>query len=550
MRLPYRPRWPLLVALIAGIALLTALTYLETDTPDETTASRGGAYVEGIAGEPSRINPLFASLNQVDGDLASLVFAGLVRLGPKGEVQPDLAEEPSVSPDGLTYSFHLRSNIFWHDGVPLTADDVAFTVEAIQSPDFAGDPTLADVFEDVEVDAPNENTVVMTLPRPFAPFLAHATVGILPEHLLRGQDAAALFASPFNQGPIGSGPFRLVELTDDAAVFEPFDAYHMERPFLDRLTMRFYRDDATLLTGLLNDEVDGALFHASLDPDDLALIDGDSGWVRQALHPTTYSLVYLNPSVAALDDTRVRQALQRGLDRETLVQQALAGQALPIDSPIAMGLWAYEGSPDDYAYDPDLAAELLDEAGWRTGDNGREKDGDPLAFTLATSDDSAQARVAEEIARQWRELGLQVAVQQSGASQFVEGVLISREFEAALVSIDPGLDPDPYPFWHSTQALGEGRNLTGFANAFADIWLENGRQEASVDARAEDYRNFQEVFALEQPAVLLTTPLYHYVVNEDVRQLTPELLIGLSSRFYNVQRWYVAGETSSAESDE
>jgi peptide/nickel transport system substrate-binding protein len=549
MRLPYRPRWPLLIALIAGVGLLTALTYLETDSRDEATASRGGTYTEGVAGEPSRINPLFASFNQVDSDLASLVFAGLVRLGPRGDVQADMASEWSVSPDGLTYTFRLRPDLFWQDGEPLTADDVVFTIGIVQSPEFDGDPTLVDVFKDVKVEAPDETTVVMTLPRPFAPFLAHATVGILPQHLLRDEDAASLSASPFNQRPVGSGPFRLAQLTDEAATLEPFNAFHLDRPFLDRLTLHFYRDDATLLTGLLTDEVDGALFQSGLSLEDLALIDGEGGWVRRALHPATYSLIYVNPKVPGLGDARVRDALQHALDRDALIQQALAGQALPIDSPIATGIWAYEGSPEDYAYDPERAAALLDEAGWRESEQGRRKDGEALAVTLSTSDDPGQARVAEEVARQWQELGIDVTVAQSGASEFVEGVLIPRAFQAALVSIDPGPDPDPYPFWHSTQAVGEGRNLSGFANPLADLTMEDGRQEKMQEDRVAAYVSFQKIFAVEHPAVLLTTPLYQYVVGEDLRGPTPELLIGASSRFYKVQSWYVAGEASSDESD-
>jgi peptide/nickel transport system substrate-binding protein len=183
------------------------------------------------------------------------------------------------------------------------------------------------------------------------------------------------------------------------------------------------------------------------------------------------------------------------------------------------------------------------------GESGWSKNGEPLSFGLSASDDPAQARVAEEIARQWRDLGVQVTVEQSGASQFVEGVLIPRQFQAALVNIDPGPDPDPYPFWHSTQAAEGGRNLTSFANPLADMLLEDGRQEREAGARRTDYINFQKVFAVEQPAVLLTTPLYQYVVRDDVRELTPELLIGLSSRFYNVQSWYVAGEPSTADSE-
>lgn len=545
MKSLYRPRWPLLLTLIAGVGILIALAYLPSQPSGEELPIQGGSYVEGVAGSPSRINPLFATFNEVDSDLASLIFSGLVRLGPKGDVQPDLAEaKPKVTPDGLTYIFELRRGLLWHDGEPLDADDVLFTIRAIQDPDFEGDPVLADLFRDVEVEARDDHTVIMTLPRPFAPFLARgATVGILPEHLLGELDAAELFETPFNERPVGSGPFRLVDLTPTAARLKPFAAYHLGEPFLENLELRFYRGDAELLNGLLKEEVGGALFRPGLDAEEITFLDSDSRWVRRSLHTTMYSLVYLNPQVPAFEDSLVRRALQLGLDREALIGDVLAGQALPLDSPIIRDLWAYVGSPEAYAFDPTRAALMLSAAGWVLDDGGRAKEGAPLQFSLAASDDPVQVQIAQEIARQWGELGIQVEVQVSGASRFVEGVLLPRKFEAALVSIDPGPDPDPYPLWHSTQALGEGRNLANFSDPEVDRLLENGRQTPSPAQRAEDYRSFQEIFARELPAVLLYTPTYQYVVRSDLQGVSPGLLLSLSARFEDAYRWYVETET-------
>jgi peptide/nickel transport system substrate-binding protein len=223
-----------------------------------------------------------------------------------------------------------------------------------------------------------------------------------------------------------------------------------------------------------------------------------------------------------------------------LIENILAGQALPVDSPIVRDLWSSIGSPEAYAYDLDLAGELLDAEGWLLTENGREQDGDPLRFSLAASDDPAQVAVAQELARQWAELGVRVDVRTSGASQFVEGVLIPRAFQAALVSVDPGPDPDPYPLWHSSQAFGDGRNLSSFSDAEADRLLENARLASSAAQRASDYRAFQEVYADHVPAVLLYTSTYQYVVRSDVRGLAPGLLTSLSARFSDVHRWFVA----------
>jgi peptide/nickel transport system substrate-binding protein len=532
---------------MGGVGILIALAYVPSGPSGQELPAQGGRYIEGVAGSPSRINPLFAAFNQVDQDLASLIFSGLVRLGANGGVEPDLAETVKPTPDG--YVFQLHRGLFWHDGEPLDADDVIFTVRAIQDTDFQGDPVLADAFRGVQVDALDEHTVIMTLPEPFAPFLAYATVGILPEHLLGDLDASGLFESPFNQLPIGSGPFRLVDLQPDGAAMAPFDQYHLGRPFLETLELRFYRDDATMLNALLNEEVDGALFEPGLDPEEMSVIDIDSRWVRRALHSTTYSLVYLNPRVAAFESGPVRRALQHGLDREELISTVLGGHALAIDSPIVRDMWAYVGPSGAYGYgfEPGRAELLLDAAGWPLGEEGRAKEGIPLRFSLAASDDPVQVEIAQELARQWDELGIQVDVEVSGASQFVEDVLLPRDFEAALVTVDPGPDPDPYPLWHSTQAFGEGRNLAGFSDPEVDRLLENGRQASSPAQRAEDYYAFQEIFARELPAVLLHTPTYQYVVRSDVQGMSPGLLESLSARFDDVHRWYVETEVKDDE---
>jgi ABC-type transport system substrate-binding protein len=169
----YRPRWPLLLTLVLGVGAVIAWTALVREQPaSEAEPKRGGVYVEGVAGVPSRINPIFATFNTVDADLSALVFSSLVRLGPKGGIEPDLAASWKVSPDGLTYVFQLRRGLYWHDGTPLDAEDVVFTIHLIQSSDFQGDPMLAELFREVEVSAPDPSTVQFRLSEPFAPFLA------------------------------------------------------------------------------------------------------------------------------------------------------------------------------------------------------------------------------------------------------------------------------------------------------------------------------------------------------------------------------------------
>jgi peptide/nickel transport system substrate-binding protein len=532
-------RWPLLLVLGLGVAAVLGFWYVATRPSGQEMPAPGGVYVEGVAGGPSRVNPLFASFNAVDVDLASLVFSGLVRLAADGHVVPDLAERWEVSDDGTTYTFELRQGLLWHDGEAFDASDVAFTLRATQDPEFRGDPALAALFRDVDISTPDHLTVVLTLPQPFAPFLAYATVGILPKHLLGGLDAEALYDSEFNQRPVGTGPFRLLELSSNGAVLEGFPSYHLGQPYLERLELRFFRDEGELLTALRSRQIDGALFRPGLSADDVFFLDSQSYLSRYELHTTGYLVIYLNQEVEPFRDPRVRRALQHALDRDAVAQVALAGQGLPVDSPIPPDTWAYRGAPDAFRFDRAQAEALLDGAGWRRGSRGlREKDGEALRFTLVTNDEPPRVAAAQEVARQWAELGIEVTVAASGSTELLQEILVPQEFEAVLFGLETGADPDPYPLWHSTQMGEDGRNLAGFSHAEADRLMEEARLTTDVAQRVLLYQRFQEIFVEELPVLLLYSPAYSYVVDIRFQGLNPGVLVAPASRFRDVHLWF------------
>ncbi|MFQ6019547.1 MAG: ABC transporter substrate-binding protein, partial [Dehalococcoidia bacterium] len=185
-------RWPLLALLLAGSAAIVGLWFAIAQPLAESESDDGGGrYVEGIAGQPQRINPLLANLNNPDLDVARLVFSGLTRLGPSGEILPDLAQSWDISKDGRTYTFHLNPNARWHNGDRLTAADVVFTYALMAGPDFPGDPKLGQAWQQVKAcEAVDDLTVRCKLPAPYAPFLSLTTIGIVPKKPLQGILAA------------------------------------------------------------------------------------------------------------------------------------------------------------------------------------------------------------------------------------------------------------------------------------------------------------------------------------------------------------------------
>jgi len=168
-----------------------------------------------------------------------------------------------------------------------------------------------------------------------------------------------------------------------------------------------------------------------------------------------------------------------------------------------------------------------------------------MVLTVATNDDPARVAIAEAVAKAWRQLGIEVDVIVEGSTTFVQDVLLPRAFDVALFAIDPGPDPDPYPFWHSSQRGEGGQNLAGFADPDADRVLEAARLTTDQDERATLYTRFDEIFRRRVPAITLVSPEYQYIVKRDVRGVEDTVLFSPGTRFHDVHLWYVRTERSS-----
>lgn len=539
-------RWQILLIILGVVLVGILLTYLAINYTTVLRPGHGGTYVEGIAGFPQYLNPLLAGYNAVDRDICALVFSGLTRLNERGEVEADLARGWEVTLDGLSYTFYLRSNAYWHDGTPVTADDVVFTIGLLQDPEFPGPPDLgAGVWQRVTVEKVDRRTVRFILPEPYAPFLDHTTVGILPAHLLRNVRAADLPNAAFNLNPVGSGPFQMQEIeveegTITALVLEQSPRYYRPRPYLDRIQFRFYPSYQAVFKAYETEEIEGI---ARIMPSDLPRARALPGLNLLSAHVAEYGVVFLNlarPDLPFFQEPEVRQALLYALDRQKIIDTVLEGQAIVAHSPLVPGTWAYNEGVLRYEHAPDKANGLLNNAGWiqRATDGGlRRNDGQYLAFTLLTSSEPERAAVAQMLGRQWSSIGISVTVETASPLE-VRKALERRDFDAILVHLAVPGDPDPYPFWHETQIEG-GQNYGGLAHRQISEVIEQARVVVNRHRRQELYYEFQDLFAREVPALLLYVPVYTYGV--DARIHDPQIgpLMSPSDRFRTVSDWWI-----------
>jgi peptide/nickel transport system substrate-binding protein len=540
-------RWPLFGALVAGVTAMAAIGYimLSSNPAGEAVPASGGSYTEGVTRVPDRINPLFAAANQTDRDLAALIFNGLVRLGPDGMPAPDLAERWEVVGNGASYIFHLRQGVAWHDDPDqaFTADDVVFTFDAISDPGFRGDPELAQLMDGVSVTARDSATVEFRLEQAYAPFLAYLTVGILPEHLLRDLDADGLFNAEFNSNPVGTGPYRLRALTADGAILESNPTYHFGPPHISTIRFRAYADDGSLVEGLRRGDIDGALLSPAANGSDLTFLEDNAEVHLNALTDTSFRIAYFDTRLALFASTAVRNALALGTDAQALVDGVTGGSGTIATAGIPPGSWAY-GETEPLEFDPGTAARALEIAGWSRGSDGvRANAGLRLAFTLSTPNDATSVALAEQLVRQWRAIGAEVEVLPREGGSYVEDVLLARDFEAAIAEVDYGADPDPYPFWHSSQVQPPGRNVAGYQDSAMDDDLERARQTTDAERRQELYASFTDLFIEGAPSVNLYHPTWTYTQASALRGFERTLLFEPSARFHNVHEWYLHTRT-------
>ena len=551
-------RWPILLALLALVVIAALLVrqqpILLPITEPVVEPASGGVYAEALIGSMMRLNPLLDYYNPADRDVDRLLFSGLVRFDDQGRPQADLADSWGISRDGRIYNFSLRANAVWHDGKPVTSDDVIFTIERLREENSPIPADIRELWEQVEVRRLDDKTLQFRLPEAFAPFLDYLTFGIAPEHLLGDLDLAQIIDSPFNLQPVGSGPYRFEQLIVEngqivGVSLRAFQDYYGSAPFIDQVAFRYYPDGRAALEAYQRRDVLG-IGEVPLDVLAETLLEPTLNLHTGRLPRLALVLMNLNnPELPFFQDVQVRQALLQGLNRQRLIDQALGGQAILADGPIFPGTWAYYEGQTAVEYNPEAAIELLKTAEYTVpaaGDAIRvTKDGVPLAFELIFADTPEWQIIAESVQKDWLRLGVEVALKPLSFEALTEA-LQGRLYQAALVELNLSRspDPDPYPFWHQAQT-SSGQNYSQWDDRQASEYLEQARVTFNDEERTRLYRNFQVRFAKELPALPLFYPVYRYAVDAEVQGVRMGPVFDPSDRFATLTNWFLVTKRSS-----
>lgn len=544
-------RWQLLIVLVTGliVGILLIIQQMDDGKEIQSTPSpiSGGVYTEALIGEFMRLNPFLDLYNEPDRDVDQLIFNSLVKFDSRGIPQSDLAESWGVSRDGTVYNFSLRTDVYWHDGEPFNSQDVLYTTGLLQSQHNLIPEDLRNFWAEVEVVALSDIQLQFLLPEPFAPFLDYLSFGILPEHILGGLEMNELVDHPYNLAPVGTGPFRFQRLIVEnekiaGVVLEAFDAYFLERPYLDEFIFRYYPNSQDALTAYREGEVEGiGKVHSSILADVLSEPELSVYTTREPLLTMTY-LNLNNPEVGFLENPDFRRALLAAINRDAIIEQVFNGQAVQANGPILPGTWAHYNDLEKVPFNLVEAKRLFESTGVTFDEEAevyRSETDLEISLTLMHPDTVEHTQIAEQIQADWEELGVNVTLESKPYENILEDLSL-RNYETALVDINftRSPDPDPYPFWGQAQ-IQSGQNYAEWDNRSASEFLEQARMTSDIGERERLYRNFQVLFMRELPSLPLFYPVYTYAVTEDINGIKLGPLFEPSDRFNNVHEWYI-----------
>ena len=539
----------IVVAISSGIMIVSAINRSFMTT----IPAYGGAIVEGVDGTTPRfINPVLSAPDSAsEKDLIQLVYSGLMRVGKAGVLYPDMASSYRISEDKKEYTFILKEGLQWSDGEPITADDIVFTIKSIQDPTIRS-PKKSE-WEGIIVEKKDNKTITFRLTKPYAPFLENTTVGILPKHIWGGLEPEQYVYSSYNAKPVGSGPFMVSDIKQNTSgipisyTLVPFEHFALGKPYLGSITFKFYPGYEKLLEGYLAGEFTSV---AALSPESAEKIKKDSVKIISTPLPRIFSVFFDQNQQEVFVNTSVRKALDLSTDKDRIIKNIFYGYATKIDGPLPPDMTSTSTVEAGITERIEEAKALLKKDGWVLNEKTgvlekavKKKPTETLEFSLSISSNPEMKKIAEILKEDWEKIGAKVTIKTYEEGDLLQAVIRPRKYEALLYGEIIGRNPDLYLYWHSSQRMNPGWNMSLYTNVKADKLLEQAREESDQDTRTKLHADFLDEIHKDIPAIFLYSPNFIYVLPGDVHGVELSGVSVLSDRFSNVHKWYLRTQT-------
>src|SRR3989344_1415303 len=509
--------------------------------------TRGGILTEGVVGNPRFINPVLA-ISEADKNLVALLYSGLVRITPTGKIENDLAEEVIISEDRLTYTIRIYEDARFHDGEPLTADDVIFTIDRIIDP--ATKSPKRGNWDGVTIAKIDDRTVSFTLRQAYTPFIYNLTIGILPKHIWKNVSDDEFSFSQFNTLPIGSGPYKVERVERNSGgipnfySLSPFESVSSKAPFIKNLVFRFYPSEIALIEAYNKGIVESL---SGISPEKILELKRNGQQIISSPLPRVFAVFFNQNQSKVLLNKEVRQALDLTSPKEEIVETVLGGYGTVIDSPLPAGIYSWTSAKEKLTSEErmETAKALLEKAGWKanmeTGVLEKKSASGTitLSFSISTGNAPELRAVADELVARWQKLGAKGDILVFETGDLNQNIIRPRNFDALLFGEVVGRNADLYPFWHYSQRTDPGLNIALYTNSHADKLLDDARSASDSDTIEKNYKMFAEELQADVPAVFLYTPGFLYVVPKSVRAINLGSLAVSQDRFLGVKDWYI-----------
>ncbi len=474
-----------------------------------------------ITSSPSRINPILSN-DTASSEISQWLFNGLLKYDKDANITTDIAKSYYFENE-TKLIIKLREDVFWHDGIQVTSQDVLFTYETILNPKVF--TSIASNYKEVEsVKALDKFTIEIIYKKPYFKALEIWLIGLLPYHILK--DDKDLMTSKFNKNPIGTGPYILNSFKNASDIILTANKnYFKGKPKIDKIHYKFYPDPTTSFLMLKQNKLD----IASLTPIQAdRQLNNEFYENYQIIETTSFSYAYLgfNLNNKKFQDKKVRQALSLAINRQELVDILYFGHAKVANGPFLPGTFAYNEKVKPVVQDIKKAKQLLKEAGYN------EKN--PLSFELVTNTgNEIRVNAAQILQHQLKQIGVEVKIRVMEWQAFLNTVVHPRKFETVLLGWSLALTPDAYPLWHSDSTKIGRFNLVGYKNKQLDKLIELGSTTVNREKLAEIYKNIFTIISDDLPYLFLFIPNSITVVNKNIKNIEPTF-IGI---FHNQIDW-------------
>ncbi|ABN52144.1 MAG TPA: peptide ABC transporter substrate-binding protein [Hungateiclostridium thermocellum] len=493
--------------------------------------------------EPDTLNPILTS-NAYVKEYSCFVFESLVRLDGNQKAVPLLAESWEGSDDGLVWTFYLKENIYWHDGIPFSAEDVEFTASVIMN---AGvNSPYKTCFENVESFLAQDSRtfkVLLKSPNSFTPELM--TFPVIPKHYFLGED---ILTTPKNNSPIGTGPYKFAEyrqgeyirLTCNENWWNKDDGIEngIDLPYIQEVNIKIYGKNQSVMNAFQSQQVDVI----TLDRTNWTGYSGRSDIILKKYVSNEFEFVAFNLSNKILKEREVRTAIAYAVDREQIISSILPGEAVASDLPVIPDTWLNDTNVVSYERDVEKAKQILSDAGWKESNgifykriNGVNT---PLSLELMVNDDNeVRLSVAEMIKEQLKEAGIEIEIKKVKWEDELNGVQ-SGKFDMALIGCTVASIPD-ISFLYSSAQIGTGLNISGYSNEEVDRYLTLILKEKDPSMKKAYFINMKEIINRDVPCLGL------YFYNNMViynKRLRGEFNPSIWGKYYDFTRWYIPVE--------